>query len=448
MNKKTLFENQIRIIQSSPKGTGSTLLINIIYGLIIPNKPIKFLNDENIKNNVILKSHNLDFDELEKKYSGYKLFFVVSERDDKKIDSKYYGRSNFIIFNYNDLVNKPVDKMIIHVKKLLKTKFNSLKLNNQMAITRINNMNELYEKIKDKPFNYIDYFYHLHGSHRNRPETIEMPYFIPATKPEKRNKNQKIPYIIVQTMKTNKVPFFMYNSIKTWAEKNPEYDYYFFDDIKCEEFIKDNYEETYLLCWKMLKVGAAKADLFRWLFLKKNGGFYLDIDTTSKVSISSFINENVDFVSVAGPQVKYRINHCFIGSTKENMIINKSIEKAISNILFLYKNKKNELLPQDICGPSVLGKTLNILLNRDKEHSFENDMNKVINKKNMNIYIFGPKTIKNYIILKYKDYNNDLKEMGEKHYLKENQNAFEYDYALNIYNSENINYKLMDKKYF
>ena len=38
----------------------------------------------------------------------------------------------------------------------------------ESAIKRINRMNKLYEKIKDKPFSYYDKFYHIHGSHRDR----------------------------------------------------------------------------------------------------------------------------------------------------------------------------------------------------------------------------------------------------------------------------------------
>ena len=42
------------------------------------------------------------------------------------------------------------------------------KLNKNNALNRIINMNKRYEEIKDLPFTYIDPFYELHGSHKNR----------------------------------------------------------------------------------------------------------------------------------------------------------------------------------------------------------------------------------------------------------------------------------------
>ena len=43
-----------------------------------------------------------------------------------------------------------------------------VKLDKESAINRINKMNLRYEEIKDKGFDYVDEFYGLHGSHRNR----------------------------------------------------------------------------------------------------------------------------------------------------------------------------------------------------------------------------------------------------------------------------------------
>ena len=42
--------------------------------------------------------------------------------------------------------------------------------------------------------------------------TKKIPYSIKATKIQLRNPNQKIPYTIMQTMKTNEMPINMYNA--------------------------------------------------------------------------------------------------------------------------------------------------------------------------------------------------------------------------------------------
>ena len=41
-------------------------------------------------------------------------------------------------------------------------------LDREGCLTRIREMNARYNEIKDQPFEYIDPFYEIHGSHRNR----------------------------------------------------------------------------------------------------------------------------------------------------------------------------------------------------------------------------------------------------------------------------------------
>ena len=45
-----------------------------------------------------------------------------------------------------------------------------------------------------------------------------------------QRKSQRIPYHIFQTFKQRNVPKKMFLATETWKNKNPEYDYKFFDD--------------------------------------------------------------------------------------------------------------------------------------------------------------------------------------------------------------------------
>ena len=48
--------------------------------------------------------------------------------------------------------------------------YNRRNISIQNGINRINNMNKRYLEIKNKPFEFVDKYYQLHGSHRNRPK--------------------------------------------------------------------------------------------------------------------------------------------------------------------------------------------------------------------------------------------------------------------------------------
>jgi len=187
-------KKKIIIFQASPIGTGSTLLVNILYGLICSEKPINFdygflellekkqttldvyknFEKNFLSNNVnIVKTNNLNLELISNTFSKkYDLFFVCSERDKLKIDSKYYKQKNIVIFNYDDLLETNENR-IENIINFIKDKIyfilpKTIELNEKNAIVRIKNMNSLYEFIKEKPITYVDNFYHMHGSDHSR----------------------------------------------------------------------------------------------------------------------------------------------------------------------------------------------------------------------------------------------------------------------------------------
>jgi hypothetical protein len=169
------------IIQTSPHHTCSTFLINCLYGLIpeLFNKKIIGLWNSNFEKYfediIVVKCHNTNIDELINKYSNtYKIVFICSERNEynKLINNKYKEYNNVVVFNYNEL-NETKDNTLIKIidniyEKVKSVLPDNIELNKIKCIERINLMNKRYEEIKDKPFSYIDPFFEIHGSHRNR----------------------------------------------------------------------------------------------------------------------------------------------------------------------------------------------------------------------------------------------------------------------------------------
>jgi len=166
-----------KIICSSLPHTASTLLANCIYGFLYPHEPLELPDSEYAEqdpNRTILKTHNIDLSMWEKKFEDYDVFFIMSERRNRGyiLPDKFRNLKNVVIFDFDELnetENYNVKSIVLHVyskiKKILPTTLD-LKIND--AITRIENMNKLYETIKHKPFEYVDKFYHIHGAHRGR----------------------------------------------------------------------------------------------------------------------------------------------------------------------------------------------------------------------------------------------------------------------------------------
>lgn len=171
------------ILQCSPFHTASTLLINAIYGLIpeLSNKRIYGEWNGNVNQNVgnnfddiiVIKSHNIEIDDLIIRYGNdYNLYFVCSQRKEHKymIDDKYTNYKNIIIFDYeelNETSNNTVPYIVTNIYNKIR-KVIPITFDLESGIHRIHSMNNRYKEIKDKPFSFIDNFYMIHGSHRNR----------------------------------------------------------------------------------------------------------------------------------------------------------------------------------------------------------------------------------------------------------------------------------------
>jgi len=169
------------IIQTSMFHTASTFLINVLYGLIIElsNKRIigewdnqweQYFNDI-----IIIKCHNTDIDKLIMEYNNnYKLYFICSERKQYNltIHDKYKLYNNVVVFDFDELnesSTNPLPDIIKNVYNKINKMLN-IELNIEGGINRILDMNKRYEEIKEFPFDYIDNFFEIHGSHRNRTQ--------------------------------------------------------------------------------------------------------------------------------------------------------------------------------------------------------------------------------------------------------------------------------------
>ena len=108
---------------------------------------------------------------------------------------------------------------------------------------------------------------------------------------------QKIPGNYFQTHQTNLLPERMVINIYTWINKNPNYEYRFFDKDDRITFIKKHFDNSVLEAYNKLNHGSLKADLFRACFIYINGGVYSDIDQTCIQSLDTVIDPEDDLVT-------------------------------------------------------------------------------------------------------------------------------------------------------
>ncbi len=116
---------------------------------------------------------------------------------------------------------------------------------------------------------------------------------------------ETIPKQVFQTWKTEYIDEGHYLNLKSYQEENRDYQFFFFDDEDIDQYmVKAWGHHPISSVFKRTRVGAAKADIWRYCLLYDLGGIYLDIDASFKVPLSQIIGEtNSEIISFESNQI-------------------------------------------------------------------------------------------------------------------------------------------------
>lgn len=169
-----------------------------------------------------------------------------------------------------------------------------------------------------------------------------------------------IPKNIFQTFKTSDLPWITRYYIHRLKKKNPEWNYYFFDDEAILNFFEDEFPPEYLKAYKSLTIGAAKADFFRYAVLFKKGGLYLDIDSYGKTPLNRFLKPDDHFILTDEGNPGLYCQWALI-SDKEHPFLERTLQKVLENI-------QTHRYPNDVhstTGPKVYTDAVNEVISEN-----------------------------------------------------------------------------------
>lgn len=163
--------------------------------------------------------------------------------------------------------------------------------------------------------------------------------------------SQKIPYVIIQTNKGDKISTSMKAAMTTIIEMNPEYEYKYFNNEECRNYLRDDFGDYYVQLFDSLVPGAYKADFFRICYLNKHGGVYIDSSFVAVAPLRELIDPDDEFI--APQEVGDGILNAFMCSIPGHPLTEENIKLLVYNI----SNKvygKTSIHPT---GPAALGMT-------------------------------------------------------------------------------------------
>lgn len=239
------------------------------------------------------------------------------------------------------------------------------------------------------------------------------------TKIKKNSKNIKIPKKIWQTHKKNDLPKSSYVYINKMIKLNPEFEYNFFDNDDCYNYIKKNFSNKVLKAYNKIKPGAGKADIWRLAVILKEGGIYIDVDKVVHNKSKPFIDiidtndlmihgRNWHIWGYNAPATNATLcavpNHPVIKMTFDSVIDSILNDKPITRI----GKYKGWAKLENYTGTPHLWKSLSYYTNNInmKEGVYNNGL--IISNK-----------IENQLI-QNANYGNDLKELNVIHWSAEN----------------------------
>lgn len=102
---------------------------------------------------------------------------------------------------------------------------------------------------------------------------------------------ERIPPILHQTFRSRDLKPEIAANIERMKAQNPGWDYRFYDDHDVRAYILGAYGPEFIAYFDALnpKYGAARADLFRYLLMYKEGGLYLDLKSRASRPLDAVV---------------------------------------------------------------------------------------------------------------------------------------------------------------
>jgi autotransporter strand-loop-strand O-heptosyltransferase len=191
----------------------------------------------------------------------------------------------------------------------------------------------------------------------------------------------QIPRVIHQTYKTNDLPTEISDVIQRLKNMNPTFDYKFYNNDDCINFIKENYDEETLNLYLSINpvYGSSRADLFRYLLMYKVGGVYLDIKSCTIKPLEEVLLPTDEFLLTHWEGLDWadELNYQF-GEFQNWHIICRPNHPFLKNVIEIVKDNirnyiggadKNSVLR--VTGPIAYSKGILNLLNNHKTNRFD-----------------------------------------------------------------------------
>ena len=159
-------------------------------------------------------------------------------------------------------------------------------------------------------------------------------------------------------------------AIKSWVKHTKEFNYFFYNNQMCDEFIKNNFDEKIYQAYSMLPMNVMKADLWRYCVIYYYGGIYADADTICKINPNIFINNSLLTIC---PENETHLCQWTFSAPKNSPILKTIIDLSVERIL--NTPIKGEHITHYLTGPGLFTDGIEKYLIENNKPIFSNKKN-------------------------------------------------------------------------
>jgi mannosyltransferase OCH1-like enzyme len=176
--------------------------------------------------------------------------------------------------------------------------------------------------------------------------------------------------------------------IESFRQSGWEYEFY--DDDKAAQFLSAHFPPEVREAYDVIIPGAFRADLFRYCVLLIRGGVYADMDIMLESNLDQVVDGTIGFMTPQdspGEPIGHRscLWNGFMASAPGHVFLAQTIQNVVNNVRnrFTSVDYDDMLCPNPVlslshtvdtlytCGPCILGASLNDVLKRHRQTSFD-----------------------------------------------------------------------------
>jgi len=154
--------------------------------------------------------------------------------------------------------------------------------------------------------------------------------------------------IIVDDMKLPQLLPAMEQAVGSFRDMNPHYELRLYSGGDCTKYIKRHYDEDVLNAFRVLRPYSYKCDLFRYLVLLQEGGFYSDMRQVCLRPLDEAFSSDFEWFSALD---RLYMHTAFLASVPGHPWLQRAVDAVLRNVAL----RRYGDSPLDPTGPGVLG---------------------------------------------------------------------------------------------